>query len=401
MARMGFGIFMAPFHVPVGQNPTSAFVRDLKTIQLLDELGYDEAWIGEHHSGGVETIASPEIFIAHTAAQTRRIKLGTGVLSLPYHHPLWVADRAILLDHLTRGRFMLGLGPGALPVDAAMIGIDPADQRAALEHDTDVVLRLLTTDERVTVTTDRYSLVDARCQLRPFTDPCFEIAIAAVASPAGPRIAGQHGAGILSIGATMAAGFDALALHWSVMEERAAEFGTTVDRSKWRLVGPMHIAETKEQALRDVNFGIDAWFDYFQHTAAFPQLLPSGATTEERIAWVVDGGVGVIGTPDDAVAQIRRLEQQSGGFGTYLMIANEWANWEATQRSYELFARYVMPQFQNSASRLLASEAHSKQLRDGLNDKQSAAVQAWTEKHAAERAAKSAQLVGSGSSGES
>jgi len=388
MARMGFGIFMAPFHAPVGQNPTSAFTRDLQTIQLLDGLGYDEAWIGEHHSGGVETIASPEIFIAHAAAQTRRIKLGTGVLSLPYHNPLWVADRAILLDHLTRGRFMLGLGPGALPVDAAMIGIDPAAQRAALEHDTDVLIRLLTSEEPLNVTTDRYKLVDARSQLRPYTDPCFEIAIAAVASPAGPRIAGRHGAGILSIGATMAAGFDALSLHWSVMEERAAEFGATVDRAKWRLVGPMHIAETKQQALEDVAYGIDAWFEYFQHTAAFPQLLPQGATTQERIAWVVEGGVGVIGTPAEAIAQIRRLEQQSGGFGTYLMIANDWANWEATRRSYELFARDVMPHFQGSTARLFASEQRSKEMRPALNEKQTAAVQAWTDKHAAERTSK-------------
>jgi len=394
MARMGFGIFMAPFHAPIGQNPTAAFARDVKTIQLVDDLGYDEAWIGEHHSGGVETIASPEIFIAHAAALTTRIKLGTGVLSLPYHNPLWVADRAILLDHLTRGRFMLGLGPGALPVDAAMVGIDPAEQRAALEQDTDVLIRLLMADEPVTVSTDRYRLVDAVCQLRPFSDPCFDIAIAAVASPSGARVAGRYGAGLLSIGATMAAGFDALALHWGVMQERSVEYNTTIDRSKWRLVGPMHIAETKEQALKDVRYGIDAWFDYFQHTAAFPQLLPVGTTIEERVAWVVEGGVGVIGTPDDAIAQIGRLEKQSGGFGTYLMIANDWANWEATQRSYELFARNVMPEFQNSASRLFASERKSQQMRPVLNEKQATAVQAWTDKHAAERAAKSGTLIG-------
>src|SRR5439155_8663808 len=143
MARMRFGIFMAPFHVPTGQNPTAAYGRDLATIQLLDELGYDEAWIGEHHSGGVELIPSPEIFITHAAAQTRHIKLGAGVISLPYHNPLWVADRMILLDHLTRGRAMMGVGPGALPTDATMIGIDPLEQRAALEEEFEVLMHLL------------------------------------------------------------------------------------------------------------------------------------------------------------------------------------------------------------------------------------------------------------------
>ena len=390
MSRLRFGIFMAPFPAPVGQNPTTALARDVATIKQLDELGYDEAWIGEHHSCGVELIASPEIFIAHVASQTRHIKLGTGVLSLPYHNPLWVADRAILLDHLTRGRFMLGLGPGALPTDAAMIGIDPADQRQALEDDADVVVRLLRRDEPVTKRTARYNLVEARCQLRPFTDPCFEIALAAIASPSGPRIAGQHGLSLLSIGATLVGDLDLLAMHWDVMEERAAEFGTTVSRDGWRLVGPMHIAETREQALADVEYGIDAWFDYLQNTAAAPQFHPLGDTLEERIAWINESGVGVIGTPEDAVNKIDQLYKQSnGGFGCYLMMAHDWARPDAVARHYELFAQHVMPRFQGSADRTLAAERYAQSRWDDLNAKQADALGAWTEKHAKERAEKS------------
>ena len=184
---MRFGIFLAPFHAELGQNPVSALARDIELVKHLDRLGYEEAWIGEHHSCGTELIASPEIFIANVAPQTSSIKLGTGVLSLPYHNPLWVADRAILLDYLTRGRFMLGLGPGSLPTDAAMIGIDPTEQRTALEEDTDVLMRLLLGDEPVTHQNSRYTLVDAQCQLRPYTRPCLEVGIAAIASPSGPR----------------------------------------------------------------------------------------------------------------------------------------------------------------------------------------------------------------------
>jgi len=387
MTRLRFGIFMAPFHSPPGQNPTTAIARDVATIRQLDELGYDEAWIGEHHSCGTEIIASPEIFIAHVAAQTRHIKLGTGVLSLPYHNPLWVADRAILLDHLTRGRFMLGLGPGALPTDAAMIGIEPAEQRQALEEDTAVLIHLLRSDEPISITTPRYRLVDARCQLRPFTDPCFEIGIAAIASPSGPRVAGQHGVSLLSIGATLVGDLDLLAMHWDVAEERAAEFGTTVSRDGWRLVGPMHIAETKEQAMRDVEFGIEAWFDYLQHTAAAPQFHPLGDTLEERIAWVNDSGVGVIGTPEDAINKIDELYKQSnGGFGCYLMMAHEWARPDAVARHYELFAQHVMPVFQGSADRTLASERYAQGRWDDLNTKQADALAAWTDKHAKDRA---------------
>jgi len=379
---------MAPFHSPPGQNPTTALARDVATINQLDELGYDEAWIGEHHSGGVEIVPAPEIFIAHVAAQTRHIKLGAGVISLPYHNPLWVADRMLLLDHLTRGRSMMGVGPGALPTDATMIGLDPLEQRAALEEDFEVLMHLLLSDEPISVETKRYRLVDARSQYHPYTDPCFEIGVAAIASPSGPRLAGRYGVGLLSVGATIQGGVDALHLHWDVMEERAAEFGTVADRSKWRLVGPMHLAESKEQAIRDVRHGLDAFCDYTQHTIAAPHFRAAGATFEERVAWVNETGLGVIGTPDEAISQIERLMEQSGGFGCYLMMAHEWADPEATRRSYELFARYVMPRFQRSATRLQASESWSASVQAGLDVRQAQALKEWTDKHAAERAAR-------------
>jgi limonene 1,2-monooxygenase len=165
MSRLRFGTFLAPFH-PAGENPTSALQRDLALVQHLDELGYDEAWIGEHHSAGTEIIASPEIFIAAAAERTKHIKLGTGVISLSYHNPLWVTERMVLLDHLTRGRVMLGVGPGSLPTDSAMIGLNPTDTRELLDENLDVVVRLLR-GEAVTATTRTHKLLDARLHLRP------------------------------------------------------------------------------------------------------------------------------------------------------------------------------------------------------------------------------------------
>jgi limonene 1,2-monooxygenase len=141
---------------------------------------------------------------------------------------------------------MLGLGPGALPTDAAMIGLPVDAQREAFEDDVDVLMALLR-GETVTAKSDRYTLVGARAQLAPYSD--FEIAIAAVASPTGPRAAAKNGVGLLSLGATAEAGFDALALHWDVMQQRGAEYGTVPRRDRWRLVGPMHLAETAEQAI--------------------------------------------------------------------------------------------------------------------------------------------------------
>ncbi|MGH8595998.1 MAG: LLM class flavin-dependent oxidoreductase, partial [Gammaproteobacteria bacterium] len=244
MPRMRFGAFIPPHHLPTIYNPTYALQRDVEIVKLLDEIGFDEAWFGEHHSGGVEIICDPMLFIAHVASQTRSIRLGTGVVSLPYHNPLWVADRLALLDHLTRGRVMLGVGPGALATDATMIGIQPHEQRDALDVDTDILMHLLTSDEPLTIETARYKLVNARLQLDFYQDPHPEIAAAAVVSPSGPRIAGKHGIGLISIGATMKVGIDVLAMHRDVVEQRAREFGKLADRNQWRVVGLMHLADT-------------------------------------------------------------------------------------------------------------------------------------------------------------
>jgi limonene 1,2-monooxygenase len=345
MDRLRFGTFLAPFH-PAGENPTLALQRDLELVEHLDRLGYDEAWIGEHHSAGTELIASPEIFIAAAAERTKHIRLGTGVTSIAYHNPLWVAERMVLLDHLTRGRVMLGCGPGSLPTDSMMLGLTPTDTRELLEVDLDIIMRLLR-GETVTAQTRTHNLVDARLHLRPYTEPRFEVAVAAVASPTGPRMAGRHGIGLLSIGATLTKeGFDALAHHWNVVEERAQHHGQTADRRDWRLVGLMHIAETREQAYKDVEYGIETWFRYFQKTAAFPQMAVEGGNLEEMIDFINEAGIGAIGTVEDARAQVQRLWDQSGGFGCMLLLGHEWADPQATKRSWELIAQHVMPHFQ-------------------------------------------------------
>jgi limonene 1,2-monooxygenase len=248
--RLRFGAFVPPHHVPVGQNPTYSMQRDVEIVQTMENIGFEEAWFGEHHSCGVEPIGDPMLFIAHVANLTRSIKLGTGVLSLPYHNPLWVADSFVMLDHLTRGRAMLGLGPGALSTDAAMIGLEASSQRDALEQDTEVLMHLLTNDEPLSIETERYKLVEARLQMDTYTNPLFEIATAAIVSPSGPRLAGKHDLGMISIGATSAGGFDAVAHHWNTLTERSAEFGHTPDRSRWRLVAPFHIAETRRSRMR-------------------------------------------------------------------------------------------------------------------------------------------------------
>ncbi|CAM4319505.1 Limonene 1,2-monooxygenase [Mycobacterium basiliense] len=380
MAKLRFGYFIAPFH-RAGTNPTLALQRDLEFVEHLDALGFDEAWIGEHHSAGSEIISSPEIFIAAAAERTKRIRLGTGVISLAYHNPLWVADRLMLLDHLTRGRVIGGVGPGSLPTDSSMIGLTPTDTRELLETNLDIVVRLLA-GQTVTAKTATHQLFDAKLQLAPYSEAGIPLAVAAVASPTGARLAGKHGIGLLSIGATLTIeGFDALAYHWGIVEERAAAFGVQVDRKDWTLVAPFHIAETDEQARADVKFGIEHWFRYFQKVAAFPQMTMPGEQLDEMIDIINENGTGVIGTPERARAQAQRVWDQSGGFGCMLQMGHEWANPAATKRSAELFAAEVMPHFQGHTQPTIDAAARAGEVRDGLAQTQLQAIEHMTKKY--------------------
>lgn len=384
MARMQFGIFLPPHHVPTNYNPTYAMQRDVEICKLADDIGYDEVWFGEHHSGGVELINDPMMFIAHVAAQTKYLRLGTGVVSMPYHNPLWIADRLSLLDHLTRGRVMLGVGPGALATDAAMIGIQPSQQRDALDEDMDVLMHLLTSDEPISAETERYKLVDARMQLDFFQDPHPQIVAAAVVSPSGPRLAGKHGIGLISVGATMKAGVDVLAMHWDVVEQRAKEFNKQTDRDNWRVVGIMHLAETRDQALKDVRHGLKAWCDYLQHTAAAPQIQVIGNNIDEYIDWALNTGSAVIGTYEDAIEHIESLvELSNGGFGNYLLFDQNWAQFSAKKHHYELFANYVIPHFKRTNVRMKKSEAALRKVRDDLAGQQQEAINDYRDKHMA------------------
>jgi limonene 1,2-monooxygenase len=345
---MKFGIFMAPFH-RIGEDPTLCFERDMQLIEWLDELGYEEAFIGEHHSSGWEIISSPEIFMAVAAARTRRIMLGSGVVSVPYHHPFHVANRFALLDHLTRGRVMLGCGPGALAADAHMLGIDTTTQRRRMVEGVQAILRLFTERGGITLEGSYFKLTDAHLQVKPFQQPHMPIFVASTISPSGMVAAGQLGCGVLSVASYAPGGLDDLRKRWAMAEETAAENGKTVDRRNWRLVFPVHLAESRDEAVHDIQDGANRWIqDYFINTLGARlqfEEYPNQPVEEMTINRMIGRGGVIVGTPDDAIARIRELQDATGGFGGMLMLAHEWATREKTLHSYELWARYVVPQF--------------------------------------------------------
>ncbi len=337
--RMKFGVFLGPFH-RLEENPTIAFDRDLELLEQLERFDFDEAWIGEHHSAGWEIIASPELFIVAAAERTKKLRLASGVLSLPYQHPLIVADRFVQLDHMTRGRAILGMGPGALSSDAYMLGIDPLDQRRMMNESLDAIMRLFR-GEVVTVETDWFRLHEARLQVAPYTHPHPPMAVAAGGSPAGAQAAGRHGIDLVSFGGLSDASGEALARTYGWYEEAAREAGHTVSRDQWRLGVPFYLADSREQAIAEAREGYERELnDYFSGTIT-SRMAPDASTIEAGI----EGGGLIIGTPEDAIADIERLLAITGGFGGFLARAHEWGTWEQTVHSYELFSRYVIPHF--------------------------------------------------------
>jgi limonene 1,2-monooxygenase len=361
MTRIKFGAFLAPHH-PIGENPMLQFQRDIDLVAHLDRLGFDEFWCGEHHSSGWEMIASPEMFLAAAAQRSHRIKLGTGVVSLPYHHPFNVAQRIVQLDHMSGGRVIFGTGPGALPSDAHTFDIDPMVLRDRQDEALSVILRLLRGEERFSYETDWFTLKDAKLQLLPVQHE-MEAATASMVSPSGMTLAGKHGIGVISIGSMAAQGITALPTQWQFAEDAAAEAGKVVDRSDWRVLVNFHLAETRELAREQAKHGLQRWHnEYIVGTLQRPGAVAYDDPDEALDA--ICGGAetsavtrtAIVGTPDDLVDFIETMHEVTGGFGTAIGFVHDWAKPADTFNSWDMVARYVVPELNGYTAGLRESQ---------------------------------------------
>lgn len=375
--RLRLGLFVAPFH-PLDENPTLCFERDLEFARFVDELGLAELWYGEHHSGGYETIASPELMVAAAAQRTKRIRLGTGVISLPYHNPLTTAHRVAQLDHLTRGRFMFGAGPGLLTADAHMLGLDARESREKLDQGLNVITRLLR-GEWVTEKSSWYDLHDAHSHILPCGDQ-FEVCVASMFTPNGGNLAAKYGAGMLCLAATSPDGFDALTANWKIACEAAPKYGHAMNAASLRCATDMHIAETRDQAMDQVREGFALNQKYFLNQSGHLPESPVHYTLEQ----LIERGEAVIGTPDDAIAQIRRLEQKVPDFGCLLLFDKNWASTEHKKRSLEMVMRYVLPEINGDNANRKKSFEWQRENREAFFGALMEGTQRAFEKHAAE-----------------
>ena len=343
MTDMRFGAFLAPHH-PIGENPMLQIQSDLGFVQHLDDLGFDEFWCGEHHSTGWEIIASPELFLAAAAERTQRIKLGTGVISLPYHHPFMVAQRLVQLDYQSRGRVIFGSGPGALPSDAHTLGLDPMLLRSRQDESIGIIKRLFS-GERFSYESEWFTLRDAKLQLRPLQKN-MEFVVASTFTPSGMTLSGKYETGVISIGGMASQGLKSLARQWGFAEESALKHGTQIARRNWRVLMSWHIAETREQAREQAKEGLFRHNNEYSTRALRPDDGPIYKTPDEAVDATAFSGVGnaVIGTPDDLINKIKEMVDLTGGFGAVIGFAHDWANRENTKNSWDLVARYVVPE---------------------------------------------------------
>lgn len=399
MPRVNFGAFLAPHH-PIGEHPMLQFRRDIDLVEHLDKLGYDEFWCGEHHSSGWEMIASPEMFLAAAGERTKRIKLATGVVSLPYHHPFNVAQRMVQLDHMTGGRVIFGSGPGALASDAHTLGVDPMLLRDRQDEAIGVIRRLFN-GERLTVKSDWFTLQDAALQLLPLQDE-MPFAVASQISPSGMTLAGKHGIGVISIGSLSDEGLNALSTQWSFAETAAAKYGQTVNRKDWRVLMSWHIAETRDKACAEARDGLLRHHnEYITGTLQRPGARPFKNADEavEKTAFT-PGSAATIGTPDDLIERIKSVLEVSGGFGTVVGFVHDWANPENTFRSWDMVARYVVPEINGYLAGLRQSREFVATNREYFNRAREAVMSQITQNEAAAAAlavTKSPLLVASSS----
>jgi limonene 1,2-monooxygenase len=333
---------MMPIHHP-SENPALAFDRDISLIHLADALDFDEFFIGEHHSGGWETMPAPEMVLAKAAAHAQRIRLGTSVLSLPFHHPFHVAERMAFLDHLTRGRVILGVGPCNLVTDKKLFGMSNDKLHLMLAESVDIIVRLLESPDPIDYDGRFWSFKEMRLQLRSYQQPRVPLAIASSGNPVSLELAGKYGMLLLS----PAGKKRKHAEQWNNVNAAAARNGIAISRDNWRIATCVYLAETREQAWSEVEAGIGREMEYFFAIGlkapyeAYPgqpahEITPrSGA---DRRDWIV-------GTPDDAIAHIERMQAETGGFGGLMLTTHEWTGSEKLRKSLELFARYVIPHF--------------------------------------------------------
>lgn len=344
-----------PEHPP-RENWTLSYDRDIAEIVKAEQLGFDEFWIGEHHTGGYENVPMPELLIAKASAVTTTIRLGTGVVNLPYQDPFLVAERLAFLDHLTHGRLIYGFGGGGLPTDKALFQMAPEEATPRTNESLEIIWKLLTEPDPVTHEGVFWHYEQRQLQVGPY-QMVPPMAVAGLTGTHNFEKCGTRGWIPLSVYfaplhvENNPAAPDLVAHRDAILkgaENASLDAGEAM--SKWRVSREVYVADDKNQALNDIRAGVKRSYDYLLGLGlgALMKRDQEMADPDLTFDWMVENIPWIIGSPEDCAAQIHHIRDEVGDFGTFLINSRDWVTTDRWNRSLELFARYVMPHFQEN-----------------------------------------------------
>jgi alkanesulfonate monooxygenase SsuD/methylene tetrahydromethanopterin reductase-like flavin-dependent oxidoreductase (luciferase family) len=352
---MKLGLFMMPLHPP-GKPIDKTYEEDRELLILADELGFEEAWIGEHATMAWENIPAPDQFIASVFHETRQIRFGTGVVLMAQHHPANVANRIAQLDHLTKGRLNFGAGVGRISTDLELFGVDISMPEMLLFRSLEIILKLWTEDPPYDMPGQFWPIrvrnpdpaLGLGGPLKPFQKPHPPIALPGMGMQSRLLYAaGQRGYIPMSSNLVhprvLKANFDQVI-------KGAADAKRSADRSEWRVCREIFVGETTKEARTFVKEGSLArgYTDYF-----FKMFAKSG----QNELWKANDGVTaadftldymidnmwLVGDPDEVARRIREVHAQTGGFGRLLWVTHDWDDPERWKNSMRLLKNEVMP----------------------------------------------------------
>ncbi len=353
---MKIGYFNMPLHPP-GSDFHKTLHDDLEQIEILDNLGYTEAWIGEHFTAEWENIPAPDLFIASVLNRTKNIKIGTGVTCIPNHNPFVLAHRIAQLDHMAKGRFLWGVGSGGFPGDFEVLGIDSKSgkHRTITRQSLDLILDFWDNPKPGNYKNEFWNFnvpetnetIGLRFHIKPYQLPHPPIAVAGVAPKSETlALAGERGYIPMSINITPP---QTTKSHWDTVEDAAKLTGKKADRNQWRIARNICVADSSEEAYDLAVNGIMGrdWDEYFMPLlSSLKQLdilkidpsLPDSVISKEYMA----EHIWIIGNPDQVAQKIRNLYNTVGGFGTLLTMGSEWFPRKEWLRSHELLITVVL-----------------------------------------------------------
>jgi alkanesulfonate monooxygenase SsuD/methylene tetrahydromethanopterin reductase-like flavin-dependent oxidoreductase (luciferase family) len=363
------GLFMMPFHHP-SRDYTTALQEDREAIVLADTLDFSEVFVGEHYTSWSECISSPLMFLSTVIDRTQKIRFGSGVLNLPQTHPLIVAAETAMFDHLCRGRFIMGIGPGGLGSDMEMFNLPPSEVRPEmLLESIDMVLKLWAQDPpyqlpgrfwKLSLTDNVWPGFKVGWVPRPYQVPHPPIALSIV-TPNSPSAKTAGGRGWIPISGNF---FNQRYLRgqWERYAEGREQVGRVPDPSIWRVARCVLVTETNAEAeeyLADSNNALSYYYSFFRHNfsvarKALFMLKPDPDMTDEAATVdVIKRAQVIAGSPSRVLDQLVALRDEAGHFGTLLVTGHDWDQPKLWRRSMELLARDVMPRFQKHADATL------------------------------------------------